>query len=310
MSLAVEKERNFQKKHIAKHKSKYLSTDSLNRYNDDEGYKEKINLIKTLLDSFEGTGYILDVGANTAGESEILFHLGYNMVSTDINELALSYSKIRSKKFRNEEPAYYAADAHSLPFADDTFDKIIAFEALHHMERIETVLAELHRVLKPGGHLFAFEPYAYNPHRRLSEVRDYFRGTIEKSFSKRKVTRLFRTASFRIISVQKIVLPPSEWKKKFVSSNRVILKNLYHATARLMPWLFGSLVMVSKKSGTFRSEINFSLENRLVCPLTKSPLKLMNGTYTSTNKSGKRYCYPSYEGIPVLIKEDAYELIR
>lgn len=38
-----------------------------------------------------------------------------------------------------------------LPFPDDTFDRIIAAEVLEHIPDDEGAIAELHRVLKPGG---------------------------------------------------------------------------------------------------------------------------------------------------------------
>ena len=37
------------------------------------------------------------------------------------------------------------------------------------------------RVLKNGGMLFTYEPYALNPYRRLSEIRDYLE-ELSKSF--------------------------------------------------------------------------------------------------------------------------------
>lgn len=42
-------------------------------------------------------------------------------------------------------------DAVRLPFPDDTFDRIIAAEVLEHIPEDEAAIAELHRVLRPGG---------------------------------------------------------------------------------------------------------------------------------------------------------------
>ena len=46
-------------------------------------------------------------------------------------------------------------DANALPFADETFDAVLIANALHIMPRPEKALAEIYRVLKPGGQLFA-----------------------------------------------------------------------------------------------------------------------------------------------------------
>lgn len=41
--------------------------------------------------------------------------------------------------------------ADSLAFDPNTFDRVTAFEAVEHVEDLEGALAEIHRVLKPGG---------------------------------------------------------------------------------------------------------------------------------------------------------------
>lgn len=45
------------------------------------------------------------------------------------------------------------ADASALPFADASFDKVIAMHMLYHVPDQATAIAEMHRVLKPGGTL-------------------------------------------------------------------------------------------------------------------------------------------------------------
>ncbi len=44
-----------------------------------------------------------------------------------------------------------AADATALPYADNSFDRIIAAEVLEHIDDDERAIAELARVLRPGG---------------------------------------------------------------------------------------------------------------------------------------------------------------
>jgi len=49
-------------------------------------------------------------------------------------------------------------DARSLPFADDTFDVVITSEVLEHIQDDVTAIAEMVRVLKPGGRFAATVP--------------------------------------------------------------------------------------------------------------------------------------------------------
>ena len=46
-------------------------------------------------------------------------------------------------------------DAQSIPFEDETFDAVIANHMLYHVPDRTKALAEIRRVLKPNGHLFA-----------------------------------------------------------------------------------------------------------------------------------------------------------
>ena len=52
------------------------------------------------------------------------------------------------------------ADAHALPFAAASFANIVMIDVLHHLARPRRFLAEVERVLSPGGRLILLEPAA------------------------------------------------------------------------------------------------------------------------------------------------------
>lgn len=52
--------------------------------------------------------------------------------------------------------------AEQLDFPDESFDVAVGFAILHHLD-MEKALAELHRVLRPGGIAYFAEPLATNP---------------------------------------------------------------------------------------------------------------------------------------------------
>jgi SAM-dependent methyltransferase len=62
-------------------------------------------------------------------------------------------------------------DAQTIPFADATFDAVIANHMLYHVPEIARALAEIKRVLKPGGRFFATTV----GDRHLQEITNWFR---------------------------------------------------------------------------------------------------------------------------------------
>jgi SAM-dependent methyltransferase len=61
----------------------------------------------------------------------------------------------RAAKIRPAHPApvYVRADATRLPFRDETFDAVCCFAALHMFEEPWNALADMRRVLRPGGRI-------------------------------------------------------------------------------------------------------------------------------------------------------------
>lgn len=56
--------------------------------------------------------------------------------------------------------AQLCADAHRLPFAAGVFANVVGVDVIHHLARPEEALAEVARVLVPGGRMALVEPWA------------------------------------------------------------------------------------------------------------------------------------------------------
>jgi SAM-dependent methyltransferase len=71
----------------------------------------------------------------------------------------LDFSSAMLAVARSREPAatFDVGDAESLPYADATFDAVVANFGIHHVPRPPFALREAHRVLRPGGRVaFSF----------------------------------------------------------------------------------------------------------------------------------------------------------
>jgi ubiquinone/menaquinone biosynthesis C-methylase UbiE len=203
-------ERAFEKKGVLALMDKYLATDVIEKVGRDDGYRAKVRLLEDKVGQCDG--FILDVGSNTAGECEYMVSRGYSIIATDINEYALSISQKRCAHFSRKAPAYVACDGVGLPFVTGSMACVVFNESLHHMPDPLASIKEAWRVLRPGGRILMFEPYAYDPWRRISEIRDYFRGTIETSFSEGHIKRMLSESGFSRSEMSRPVLPPSRDK--------------------------------------------------------------------------------------------------
>jgi SAM-dependent methyltransferase len=56
------------------------------------------------------------------------------------------------------------ADAHAIPFLDDSFDAVWVQAVLEHVLQPERVVEEIHRVLRPGGLIYAGTPFMQQVH--------------------------------------------------------------------------------------------------------------------------------------------------
>lgn len=88
-------------------------------------------------------GRVLDVGC---GEGRFL----------PADAFGVDLDPRRARVARRRSARVAVADAHALPFAEATFDTAFAIRMLNDAGRIDGALAEIRRVLRPGGRLIVF----------------------------------------------------------------------------------------------------------------------------------------------------------
>jgi SAM-dependent methyltransferase len=178
-------------------------------------------------------------------------------------------------------------------------------EALHHLVDFHRALSEANRVLRPGGRLFTIEPNALNPIRRASEVRDRFRGTIEKSLTMRQLYRLCATARFQDVKVGVFGNERSSWKLEEVPRYRRTIAIAHGQLSRRFPRVFGSVTAEARKAGMVAPPTGaFDLHAILRSPLTGLPL-IFSKEDSQWVERGGQWAFPDRDGIPVLVSEDA-----
>lgn len=98
---------------------------------------------------------VLDAGCGVGyGAALIAEHGARSVDAVDVAEAV-----VEAARARFEDAAGFAvADVRALPFPDDSFDLVVCFEVIEHIEEQPRAFAEFHRVLAPGGVLAVSSP--------------------------------------------------------------------------------------------------------------------------------------------------------
>jgi SAM-dependent methyltransferase len=126
--------------------------------------------------------WLLDAGCGGGRHCFGAFDTGAHVVGLDLDleGLALTRAGLRQRQQQQEQdgtPRLALAlqgDVFRLPFPDARFDRVICSEVMEHVHDYQGAIAELTRVLRPGGTLAITIPTATTEVFFLRLTRDYF----------------------------------------------------------------------------------------------------------------------------------------
>jgi ubiquinone/menaquinone biosynthesis C-methylase UbiE len=98
------------------------------------------------------SGALLDAGGGTGRVAQFMNGKAHPIVVAD-----LSYEMLTKARQKNGLSPV-CSHTENLPFADETFARIIMVDALHHVRNQRQTVDELWRVLQPGGCIVVEEP--------------------------------------------------------------------------------------------------------------------------------------------------------
>jgi ubiquinone/menaquinone biosynthesis C-methylase UbiE len=107
-------------------------------------------LMDLLKDRADPAARLLEVGS---GSGRILSSIRAADPALRLTGIDLSQEQTELAQRTHPDIEFVCGNGESLPFADASFDYVIFFDYLEHIERPRASLAEMHRVLKPGGFL-------------------------------------------------------------------------------------------------------------------------------------------------------------
>jgi ubiquinone/menaquinone biosynthesis C-methylase UbiE len=103
---------------------------------------------------------ILEVGVGAGTDHLQWARAGAECHGVDLTDAAIETTRKRLGAF-GFESQLTRVDAETLPFDDDSFDVVYSWGVIHHSAKPESIVAEIHRVLRPGG---LFLGMMYNRH--------------------------------------------------------------------------------------------------------------------------------------------------
>ena len=112
-------------------------------------YKEDEEFIKWL--ELPISGNLLDIGGGTGRVASSMINKVDDLVIVDV-----SYGMVKMAKKKGFSATCALGEV--LPYPDESFDRALIVDALHHCSDQEGVVKDVWRILKPGGFLIIVEP--------------------------------------------------------------------------------------------------------------------------------------------------------
>jgi SAM-dependent methyltransferase len=135
-----------------------------------EAEKEKIMWAKTWDPALEADVWYnrnrndicLDMLGELCKDKRLLSIGGRSWVESEFLEKTNAETIIKTDIVGDPEENVLEADAHNLPFPDNSFDIVSCRDMIEHVENAQGVLLECKRVLRTGGYLLITTPNIYN----------------------------------------------------------------------------------------------------------------------------------------------------
>jgi len=134
---------------------------------------------------------VLEIGCGIGTDGAQFAKAGADYTGIDLTEAAIDLAR-RRFVLAELKGDFCVSDAERLDFPDDSFDLVYSHGVLHHTPDIEAAVAEIHRVLKPGGRavVMLYHRGSYNYRVGIRVLRRAGAGLLKSESGIRIVNRL------------------------------------------------------------------------------------------------------------------------
>ena len=190
--------------------SKASSWDS--NYSPEGRLAQRVDIFASLLaEQVEPGASLLDFGCGTGAIARHLVERGFKVTACDVSEQMIA----NGKRIHGEQTiSWYLLPSEwkRFPFADETFDAIIASSVFEYLDDADNVLEECRRILGVGGKLIISVP---DPQHILRRLENAARPLAELGSKIPLVRRLPRIGNYlAYLRVSRSRYPMDVWKQK------------------------------------------------------------------------------------------------
>ena len=134
-------------------------------------------------------------------------------------------------------PRFAIADIRAVPFRADCFDLVYSMGTIEHFPETELAVAEIFRVLKPGGRAIIGVPNKLDPFLRpalvtLLNAFGLYAYGMEKSYTAGTLRRMLEAAGFRVVGRSGILFMPG-WLRML----DLLCSTRHPSLARITGWM-------------------------------------------------------------------------
>jgi SAM-dependent methyltransferase len=155
---------------------------------------------------------VLDLGAGSCWLSHLLNRFGCRTIAVDVSPSALLVGKaLFDRDPRTNwrlEPRFLAYDGRTLPVADGSVERVLLYDAYHHLPNPARLMGEMRRVLAPDGIVAMSEPGRGHAGSAPSVAEAAATGVLENELALEDIADLALRSGFRSARVVVAGRPP------------------------------------------------------------------------------------------------------
>lgn len=172
-------------------------------------FRERRHLIAQAIKNTPPTR-ALDIGAGAGGNTAVLKAAGWQATALEFSDAGVELARARGLEV-------VQGDARDIPFPDDHFGLVVAYDVLEHIEEDDQVVAEIARVVRPSGKVLIAVPA--DP--QLWSAHDDAVGHVRR-YTREQLVGLFDDDRFHIDEVRSwnvLLRPVVALRRKSVTDN-------------------------------------------------------------------------------------------